>query len=113
MTFNFRGGVHPTQNKLAKDSKIEKLPIPNLLYLPLRQHIGPEMQPLVKKGDQVDQYQKIAEAEGKLSSCLHSPCKGIIKDIIDYDYMAGGKVKTMLVEKTSDEDKENIETYSS
>lgn len=101
---NFLGGIHPKENKLSSQCPIEKLPTPKLFYLALRQHIGPEMVPLVKPGDHVNQFQKIAESEGKLSSCLHSPCKGFVKEIVDHNYMAGSKAKTIVIEKTSDEE---------
>jgi len=106
---DFIGGVHPKENKLASNSQIENLPLPEKLYLSLKQHIGPEMKPIVNVGDNVEKYQKIAETEGRLYSCLHSPCNGVVKDITDHDYMASGKVKTIVIENSPHTKEDSIQ----
>jgi len=52
------------------------------LKIMLRQHIGQPAKPLVKKGDKVEKYQKLASCEG-LGAEIHSPCKGKVKNIKD------------------------------
>ena len=47
--FKIRGGVHPNANKDAThDKPITDLPIPELLRIPLLQHIGSPAEPVVK-----------------------------------------------------------------
>ena len=54
MAFSFFGGVHPDGNKwYAKDKKIQDFPEPDILVIPMGQHIGAPCKPLVKKGDLV------------------------------------------------------------
>ena len=45
------GGVHPPENKLSAAGKIQVLPIPEKVIIPLGQHIGAPATPIVQKGD--------------------------------------------------------------
>ena len=48
------GGIHPHDNKeWSKDRAIERLELPDQVYIPMIQHIGAPSTPLVKKGDKV------------------------------------------------------------
>lgn len=47
------GGVHPPENKLTSGGKIQKLPVPEQVIIPLGQHIGAPATPVVQKGDTV------------------------------------------------------------
>ena len=47
------GGVHPPENKLSAAGKIQVLPIPEKVIIPLGQHIGAPATPIVQKGDKV------------------------------------------------------------
>ena len=51
MAFSFFGGVHPKENKIAGDMAIQEFPEPDILVIPMSQHIGAPCLPLVKKGD--------------------------------------------------------------
>jgi Na+-translocating ferredoxin:NAD+ oxidoreductase RnfC subunit len=60
MAFSFFGGVHPKENKFyACDVPIQEFPEPDILVVPMSQHIGASCTPLVKKGDLVKKGQKI------------------------------------------------------
>ena len=56
------GGVHPPENKLSAAGKIQVLPIPEKVIIPLGQHIGAPATPIVQKGDKVKTGQLIAQA---------------------------------------------------
>src|SRR3712207_7729117 len=80
--FGFRGGVHPPENKLQTETfPVEKLEAPKTLYVPLLQHIGAPLDPIVAVGDQVLKGQKIADSQGFLTSPIHSPVSGMVKKI--------------------------------
>ena len=65
MAFSFFGGVHPKENKFyACDVPIQEFPEPDILVVPMSQHIGASCTPLVKKGDLVKVGQKIGEHAG-------------------------------------------------
>ena len=62
------GGVHPPENKLSAAGKIQVLPIPEKVIIPLGQHIGAPATPIVQKGDKVKTGQLIAQASGTVSA---------------------------------------------
>jgi len=82
--FKFHGGVHPPENKkLSTQLPIGTLSLPDVLILPLRQHIGNIPKILVNVGDHVLKGQLIAEAEGTVSAAIHAPTSGEITAIKD------------------------------
>lgn len=75
--FSFRGGIHPETRKfLSANSAIEDMPLPRLLRVPLRQHIGAEAEPLVARDDVVLKGQLIGKAKGPVSANIHAPTSG-------------------------------------
>ena len=51
---SFTGGIHPYEGKhFTEKKKIEPLPKPKAVYVPLQQHIGALCVPAVKKGDKI------------------------------------------------------------
>ncbi|MEN2495043.1 MAG: Ion-translocating oxidoreductase complex subunit C [Hyphomicrobiaceae bacterium hypho_1] len=77
--FSIRGGVHPDDNKkLSSETAIEQMPLPNLLRIPLQQHIGAPAEPVVAKGDIVDKGQLLAVGKGNISAAIHAPTSGKI-----------------------------------
>lgn len=78
----FNGGVHPSEHKQESTQRpIAKLPIPEKLVLPLRQHVGYVPKIKVKVGDYVLKGQMLAEAEGSVSAAIHAPTSGTITAI--------------------------------
>ncbi len=81
-TKTFRGGAHPPERK----HRTEELPIEYLtqvkeVVIPVNQHFGAPIQPLVKAGDQVKRGQKIADAEGRMTVPVHASIAGVVKKI--------------------------------
>lgn len=75
--FAIRGGVHPETRKfLAASCAIEDMPIPALIRVPLRQHIGAQAEPFVARDDLVEKGQLIARARGPVSANVHAPTSG-------------------------------------
>jgi len=78
----FRHGVHPPELKeLTEAEKIRRLPFPDEVVLPLSQHTGKPAVPLVQEGDRVERGDKIAEADGFISSPVHASASGTVKAI--------------------------------
>jgi electron transport complex protein RnfC len=77
----FFGGVHPKENKVTKHYRIDNITYPQFVYLHLSQHTGKHSVPIVKIGDYVLRGQKIAEADGWVSTTLHSSVSGRVVDI--------------------------------
>ena len=73
------GGVHPSDNKKWSNAKaIEVLELPDVVNIPLGQHIGAPATAKVAKGDKVLTGQLIAEATGFMSANIHSPISGTV-----------------------------------
>jgi len=80
--FKFNGGIHPPQHKIESTlCPIGKLPLPEKLTLPLRQHVGNLPKIKVQVGDYVQKGQMLAEAEGTVSAAIHAPTSGIVSAI--------------------------------
>ncbi len=87
---SFRHGVHPAGNKeQTADRPIQRFPFVEHYVMPLGQHIGAPAKPVVEVGDKVVRGQLIAEARAFVSTCLHSPVTGRIKDIGPHRYTDG------------------------
>lgn len=94
------GGIHPHDHKISRESKIEQLPIPEIVTIPVAQHIGAPAEVLVKKDDKVKTGDLIAKAGGFVSSNIHSSVSGTVKSIDVVPNASGIKqtVITILVE---------------
>jgi len=76
---SFRGGVHPRDEKaLTRDLPLQDMPDPDVLLLPLQQHLGRPSVPAVKKGEWVREGQLLAEAQDGISAVVRAPRAGTI-----------------------------------
>jgi len=98
MAFPIFGGVHPKENKwYASERRIQEFPEPDILVIPMSQHIGAPCMPLVKKGDRVLMGQKIGDNEG-LCVPVHSPVSGKVKSVEMRPHSSGMTVMSVVVE---------------
>ena len=75
----FIGGTHIDAAKnLTAELPIEAIPAPEKVVLPLSMHIGAPAKPLVQPGEKVYLGQKIAEAQGAVSSNIHASVSGMV-----------------------------------
>ncbi len=73
------GGVHPSDNKAwSRGSAIEAMDLPDVVNIPLSQHIGAPAVAKVAKGDKVLVGQLIGEAASFMSANIHSPISGTV-----------------------------------
>ena len=80
--YKIPGGIKPLAFKAASlRSRIMPMPIPDTLLLPLTQYQNDPSIPIVKVGDLVRKYQKLASADGPNSIALHAPTSGMITEI--------------------------------
>ena len=98
MAFSFFGGVHPKENKFyACDVPIQEFPEPDILVVPMSQHIGASCTPLVKKGDLVKVGQKIGEHAG-LCAPVHAPVSGKVKAVEMRPHTSGTTMTSVVIE---------------
>ncbi|KPH92719.1 electron transporter RnfC [Pseudoalteromonas undina] len=78
----FPGGVHPPQQKsLSNNTPIARLPLPEKLVLPLKQHIGASGKLIVEKSQHVLKGQPLTKPSANWSVPVHAPTSGTIIDI--------------------------------
>ncbi len=87
-----RGGVHPPEEKISSDAPIQYGEVPKQLLVPVNQHIGKPSKIVVKKGDSVERGDVLAEADGFVSSNVHTPLKGKVQKILRFPLL-GGQIK--------------------
>ena len=97
MAFSFFGGVHPKENKIARDVAIQEFPEPDILVIPMSQHIGAPCKPLVKKGDLVTVGQKIGDNQG-LCVPVHASVSGKVKAVEMRAHTSGTTVMSVVIE---------------
>jgi electron transport complex protein RnfC len=87
------------ENKFyTEDRKVEVLPLPRKVYIPLSQHLGQPCKPLVSPGDTVNLGQKIGSIEANLYAPIHASIPGKVIAIEDYPHPVLGKFKTIVIE---------------
>ena len=98
MAFSFFGGVHPKENKwYACDKETQVFPEPDIVVIPMSQHIGAPCKPLVKKGDLVTVGQKIGDNQG-LCVPVHASVSGKVKAVEAKPHTNGSTVMSVVIE---------------
>ena len=98
MAFSFFGGIHPKENKqYAEHCPVQPFPEPDILVVPMSQHIGAPCQSLVKKGDTVTVGQKIGDNAG-LCVPVHAPVSGKVKAVEPRPHTSGTMVMSVVIE---------------
>ncbi|MBL4821198.1 MAG: electron transport complex subunit RsxC [Gammaproteobacteria bacterium] len=82
-----RNWIQPEANKASSlRSVIMETPIPDYLYLALKQYNGLDARPIVNVGDKVLKGQKIAEARDEFGVPVHAPTSGMVAAISRHPY---------------------------
>lgn len=98
MAFSFFGGIHPKENKhYAEERSVQTFPEPDVVVIPMSQHIGAPCKPLVKKNDLVTRGQKIGDNQG-LCVPVHASVSGKVKAVEMRPHTNGGTVMSVVIE---------------
>lgn len=99
-----------SMKKESIDDPFTKVPPAEEMIVFLRQHIGKETEPLVKKGDPVKYGQKIGdlESEGPMVVPVHSPVNGTVKDIKKLKHPISQKLESAVIISTENEKTESF-----
>ena len=98
MAFSFFGGIHPKEKKeLAEHKAVQVFPEPDILVIPMAQHIGAPCKPLVKKGDSVTMGQKIGDNEG-LCVPVHASVSGTVKAVEMRPHTSGTTMMSAVIQ---------------
>ena len=97
------GGIHPAENKLSASSAIQVLPIPEIVSIPISQHIGAPATAIVKKNDEVKVGQLIAKSSGFVSANIHSSVSGTVFKLADVMDASGFRKPSIIIKVNGDE----------
>lgn len=77
--WDFPGGVRPEENKsLSNTVPIASLPLPQVLHIPVKQHIGLEGEVVVKVGETVKKGQPLTQSDNVFAVPVHASTSGRI-----------------------------------
>jgi electron transport complex protein RnfC len=109
----FSGGIAlPDEKDLTKDRPITKAPLPKKIILPVSQHTGAFLEPLVAVGDKVTVGQRIADSEKFISSPVHSSVSGKVTAIAPHPHPCGSSITSIIIESDGlDTPCENVKPY--
>ncbi len=96
--------------KPQKNSYTQKAPLPKTAVVPLSQHIGRPAKPIVEKNSLVEENQIIAKADGLISSNIHSPVKGKVKDIKEFNHPILKHSPAVIIETDTKQEAYSSET---
>lgn len=83
--FNIHGGAKLDGRKsLTAHKDIVIAPMPEILHVPLQQHIGAPAEPIVGAGDIVFKGQLIGTPKGPISAPVHAPTSGTVIKVADH-----------------------------
>jgi len=99
LKFTFRRGVHPAGNKeITKDLPLEDFPTPEIVSIPLSQHIGAPATPVVEIGDHVSAGTLIGKASGFVSANVYSSVSGTVKELAVKRTQIGSQCTHVVIE---------------
>ena len=99
-----RRGVAPPANKNTASSSIERGPGPEIVIIPLQQHVGPPCDPLVKVGERVLLGQKIGDSKAYVSAPVHASVSGEVTAVRKHAHPAGQDVLSVFIKSDGKEE---------
>lgn len=93
-----RGGVYLDHKKNTAEYETVTLSPDKTVYIPMSQHIGAPCNPIVKKGDKVFVGTVVGEANGFVSSPVHSSVSGTVADVKELALGNGTMQKYVVIE---------------
>ncbi|HEU0077454.1 MAG TPA: electron transport complex subunit RsxC [Longimicrobiaceae bacterium] len=94
----FRHGVHPPDHKeLTAKVPIRRMPFPDEVVLPLRQHAGKPARLVARVGDHVERGDVLAEADGFVSVPIHASAAGTVAGVDWWPHPDGSMAEAVRV----------------
>ncbi|MDX1661183.1 MAG: electron transport complex subunit RsxC [Gemmatimonadota bacterium] len=91
--------MHPPDSKALTESvPIRRMPFPDQVVLPIRQHAGKPAVPIVKAGDRVQRGDTVAEADGFVSAPVHASAAGTVKGIEWWPHPDGSTDRAIVID---------------
>ena len=105
-----KGGIHPDKYKITSDSPIIFAGLPEIVTIPVKQHIGAPAKILVSPGDKVKVGTLIADADGIVSADVHSSVSGEVLKIEAVEGEFGYLEDMITIKVEGDEFEASIDT---
>lgn len=107
----FKSGIHPADSKYYTESlKIESLPIPKEVFIPLQQHIGAPCKAVVEIGEEVRIGQVIGTVDAYVSSPVHATISGKVKAIGKFAHPTGSRTEMVHIIASDEEEPNGVYT---
>lgn len=91
-------GVRLRHHKNTQDSATEILPVPDLVYIVMAQHMGQQCNVVVQPGDKVKVGQVLGDSQAFLSAPIHSSVSGTVLRVESFIMPNGARSRTVVIE---------------
>ncbi len=103
------GGIHPDKYKITTASPIIDAGLPEIAYIPVKQHIGAPAKILVSKGDKIKVGTLLADSDGIVSADVHSSVSGEVLKVEALESGSGYLENMITVKVEGDEFEPSID----
>lgn len=93
-----RGGVRVSHDKNTKNMPVKRIPAPELVTLPMSQHIGAPCEPTVKVGDLVKVGQVVGDTDKYVSAPIHASVSGKVTAVKEIRTATGMVSQAVIIE---------------
>lgn len=93
-----------SHKEVTAGAAIERLSTPDVVVVPLRQHIGETCDPTVSAGDRVRIGDLIGESSAVVSANVHASISGRVRDVGPYPHPLGGDVPAVVIENDGNDE---------
>ena len=94
----YYGGVHPSEHKEFSEHKpLTRFPDPDVVVIPMSQHLGAPANAIVQVGDTVTVGQKIGEPSAFISSPVHASVSGTVIAVEDRPHATRGTCLSVVI----------------
>lgn len=101
----FDRGIDLPHHKQYSDRRpVERLPLPPELVIPLLQHKGTIVEPLVAVGDHVEAGEKIGDLDDRWCAAVHAGASGTVTAVEPRPFGDGTEVLSVVIETDRDRD---------
>ncbi len=96
---SFWGGAHPPEEKQwSEHQPIQELSLPEVVFIPVQQHIGAPAEPIVEKGDLVKTGQMICQSDKFVSVPSHASVSGTVTAVESRPHPLGTTLLSIIIE---------------
>ncbi len=96
---SFEKGIYiPHHKEYTNDKPITRLSYPEKVVIPLNQHIGETVEPVVEAGDKVEKGQVIGELDEFWSAPVHASVDGEVTAVEERPAAGGGEILSVVIE---------------